>query len=389
MTASLTASLTATTAVAAAAILPLLGSPPPAGATAYALQQVTAGDLGPSGSWLRLQDTPATAGLPAGVQQVVPFADPAHFDGSLHLAVTAGKGAARQAQAVHPFNRKVPLSGIASLAPSYDLYVRSWTSTASAVRYGASLQLLSVCRGAASTLSFQPQLAVDAQGRTGAIADTWRHFVAGPASLWVTSRPVGSFAAGTSHPLSAYASACDAPGDGATAVAANVGGPRDAKAGLDTYVDNIAVNGTVYEFTAAHPAGQARITMSAGSGSARPAGLLSGSVTFSSPSGGPEYTSVGTRLVFSRPGGLAPDDLTVTAGGSPVTLTSAPGGTLAAVVTPGATVDLGPGGAYRTAVTVSDRTPGKGALSLTAHLLAQGYQPLQDTGVHAEVPLAR
>ncbi|SEO91684.1 hypothetical protein [Actinacidiphila rubida] len=413
------ATLTATAVAAAVAAAPLLCPAAPAAATAYAIQQVTAADLGPSGPWVRLQDNPANAGRPAGVQQVVPFADGQRFNGSLHLAVSGGREA-QQAQAAHYFNRTVPLSGIADLVPSYDSYVRGWTSTPSAAAFGANLQLPSFCNGAFTTFSFQPQLATDAQGRSGSVVDTWRHFVAGPSSLWATSRAVSSFAAGSSHPLSAYAAACKAAGDGAIGVIANVGRLGDAAASLDTYVDNIAVNGTVYEFTSGRATAQGRIVTSAdagprtrgatakaagpaqraGAGTApggpggtgdRPAGTLDGSVTFSSPRNGPLYTSVGTRLVFSRPGGLAPGDLVVTANGKPVTLAAGPGRTLIAVVNPSATVDLGPGGAYRTAFTVAQGSPrrGAGTLSLTAELLAQGFQPLQSTGVQARALLRR
>lgn len=397
----LTALVTATATAAAVAAAPCLFPAVPASATAYALQQVTARDLGAAGSWLRLQDNPANAGRPAGVQQVVPFADPQRFNGSLHLAV-AGGAESQQAQAAHYFNRTVPLRGIANLVPSYDMYVRGWTSTPSAVAVGANLQLPSLCHGAFTTLSFQPQLATDAQGRSGAVADTWRHFVAGPSSLWATSRAVGSFAAGSSHPLSAYAAACDAAGDGATGVIANVGRLGDAGASLDTYVDNIAVNGTVYEFTVGRAAAQGRIVTTAGTGpragagkspgggsAGGPSGAVGGSVTFAAPRGGPLYTSVGTRLVFSRPGGLAAGDLKVTANGQPVTVTAAPDGTLTAVVTPSADVDLGPDGAYRTPFTVAAGTSRRGPLTLTAELLAQGFQPLQGTGVRAHALLRR
>jgi len=387
----LIATLAATAAAATVAAVPFLGSAAPAGATAYAIQQVTARDLGPDGPWLRLQDSASNDGRPAGVQQVTPFADPARFDGSLHLAV-AGGAEAQQAQAAHYFNRRVPFGSILSLPPSYDMYVRSWTSSPSAVAYGANLQLPSFCQGAFTTLSFQPQREADAQGRTGAVADTWRHFVAGPSSQWATSRAVGSFAAGSSHPLSAYAAACTAGGDGAIGVIANVGRLGDARESLDTYVDNIAVNGTVHEFTTGRTPARGRIATTAvqggGSGRGGSGGPLAGSVTFSSPRSGPLYTSVGTRLVFAAPRGLTPRDLTVTANGKPVTLAAGAGGTLSAVVTPSVAVDLGPDGAYRTAFTVTGGGA-RGSLTLTAELLAQGYQPLQATAVQARAVLRR
>ncbi|MFC4032300.1 hypothetical protein ACFO3J_12500 [Streptomyces polygonati] len=379
-TAVLTASLTA----AVVAALPALA--PAAGATAFALQRVTARDLGPSGPWLRLQDDPSNAGRPPGVQEVSPFADPVRFDGSLHLAV-APAPQAQQAQAAHYFNRKIPLRTLTAVTPSYDMYVRSWTSTPAAIPYGANLQLPVFCQGAFTTLSFLPELATDSQGRTGAVADTWRHFVAGPASHWSTSRAVASFGAQSEHPLSDYVAACDAAGDGAIGVIANVGRLGDAGAGLDTYVDNLAVNGTVYEFTVDGKDAQGRITLAGGSSGRSAAKPLGGFITFGSPRNGPAYTSVGTRLVFSRSGGLAARDLRVTADGRPVTLTADKSGTLSAVVAPPTHTDLGPGGSYRTAFTVTLNGSKPRPVSLTATLLAQGYQPLQSTGIHTSAQL--
>ncbi|SHN21966.1 hypothetical protein [Actinacidiphila paucisporea] len=411
----LAARLAASLTTAAVLAVPAVLAPAPASA-AVVHQRVTAGDLGPQGPWLRLQDDPSNAGRPAGVQEVSPFADPVRFNGSLHLSV-AGAAQAQQAQAAHYFNRVAPFRAIGGNPLSYDLYVRGWTSTPSAVAGGANPQLPAFCRGAFTTLSFQPQLATDAQGRTGAVADTWRHFDAGGAALWRTSRAIGSFAAGSDHPLSDYATTCDAAGDGAIGVIANVGRLGDPGASLDTYVDNLTVNGTVYDFTVARTA-TGRIDVAAtgtstapgvastGAGVANTPGVLApgtkgatpgggggggngstcsleGVITFSSPSGGPYYSSVGTRLVLSRRGGLAPADVTVTANGDPVTLTEGPGGTLAATVTPSTTVDLGPGGTYRTPFALTCARAAAGRLSVTAELLAQGYEPLQQTGVTA------
>jgi hypothetical protein len=110
---------------------------------------------------------------------------------------------------------------------------------------------------------------------------------------------------------------------------------------------------------------------------------VEGVITFTSPADGPYYGSVGTRLVFSRPGGLDPHNLTVTANGQPVTLAGSPDGTVTAVVTPPTDADLGPRGTYRTTFTVACADPEAGPVAVTAELLAQGYRPLRPTGVIA------
>ncbi|UWE12910.1 hypothetical protein [Actinacidiphila bryophytorum] len=424
------ASLTTAAVLAVPAVLA-----PATASAAVVHQRVTAADLGPQGPWLRLQDDPSNAGRPNGVQEVAPFADPVRFNGSLHLSV-AGAAQAQQAQAAHYFNRVAGFAAIGANPLSYDMYVRGWTSTPSAVTFGANLQLPGFCQGAFTTLSFQPQLATDAQGRTGAVADTWRHFDAGGAALWRTSRAVGTFAAGSDHPFSDYAAACNAAGDGAIGVIANVGRLGDAAASLDTYVDNLTVNGTVYDFAVARTAtGRVDLTPTVpgdpgnpggpgtwsadGSSSAAPSAQAAqaspadgvapaalkggngggsgggngggggaacsaeGTVTFTSPADGPFYSSVGTRLTLSRKGGLAPDDVTLTANGEPVSLAEGPGGTLVATVTPPTVVDLGPGGTYRTTIALTCNQPAAGPVSVAAELLAQGYEPLQPTGVVA------
>ncbi|NJP48201.1 hypothetical protein [Actinacidiphila epipremni] len=416
LTTRLAASVTAAAVVAA----PVLLAAGTASAAPVVHQRVTAAQLGPQGPWLRLQDDPGNAGRPFGVQEVSPFADPVRFNGSLHLSV-AGAPQAQQSQAAHYYSQVVPFSAIGASTLSYDMYVRSWTSTPSAIPYGANLQLPGFCQGAFTTLSFQPQLATDTQGRTGAVADTWRHFDAGGAALWRTSRAVGPFAAGSDHPFSDYATTCNAATDGAIGVIANVGRLGDASASLDTYVDNLTVNGTVYDFTVdgvakgrisvtgnpgtpGKPTGPgtwgmpdtppARVgsadTASAvrggggggGGGGGQPCSLQ-GTITFTSPADGPYYSQVGTRLVLSGPGGLTPGDVTVTANGSPVTLTSGTGGTLTADITPPSAVDLAPGGTYSTPFTVTCVAGAPGPVTVTAELLAQGYEPLQPTGVIA------
>ncbi|WP_328912852.1 MULTISPECIES: hypothetical protein [unclassified Streptomyces] len=400
------ASLGATlTAVAVAAIPSVLLSAP-ADAAAPVVVRVGPADLGPNGPWLRLQDDPGNAGRPPGVQEVSPFADPVRFDGSLHLAVAAA-AEAQQAQAAHYFTSTVPLSTVAASPLSYDLYVKGSTSTPAAIPYGANLQLPAQCQGLFTTLSFQPQLATDSQGRTGAVADAWRHFDAGGSALWRTSRAVGPFAAQSDHPLSDYVSTCDAAGDGAIGVIANVGRLGDATASLDTYVDNLTVNGTVYDFAVpgtatggitvgasgdcgghggGYGSGYGGYGSGSGGGHGKPCPPADGTITFTSPADGPAFSSVGTLLTFSGQG-LTPGSLTVTANGLPVTLTAGPDGTLTAVVTPDPETDLGPDGTYSTTFTVAFNDARHGTVTLTAQLLAQGYDPLQPIGVTASARL--
>ncbi|MFI0901696.1 hypothetical protein [Streptomyces sp. NPDC020983] len=405
------ASLTAAAVAAAPAVLACAA---PAGAADAVRQPVTAADLGPQGPWLRLQDDPGNAGRPFGTQEVSPFADPVRFNGSLHLAVT-GAAEAEQSQAAHYFTAPVAFGDIAASPLSYDLYVRAAGSTPSAVPFGANLQLPGFCQGAFTTLSFQPQLATDAQGRSGAVADIWRHFDAGGAALWRTSRAVGSFAAGSDHPFSDYVAACGGATSGAVGVIANVGRLGDASASLDTYVDNLTVDGTVYDFlvdgtatgrvhlaptgpghhsATGTPARVGALPASVrggggggggcgGGGGGGGACSLAGTVEFTSPADGPYFTEVGTRLVLSRPGGLDPDDVTLTADGEPVALTEGPDGTLVGTVTPASATDLAPSGTYRTALTVTCADDSTGPVRVTAELLARGYEPFQPTGVLA------
>ncbi|WP_031524012.1 hypothetical protein [Streptomyces sp. NRRL F-5123] len=411
------ASLTAAAVAAAPAVLACAA---PAGAADAVVQPVTAADLGPRGPWLRLQDDPGNAGRPFGTQEVAPFADPVRFNGSLHLAVT-GAAEAEQSQAAHYFALPLSFSRIAASPLSYDLYVSSAGSTPSAIPFGANLQLPGFCGGAFTTLSFQPQLATDTQGRAGAVADIWRHFDTGGAALWRTSRAVGSFAAGSDHPFSDYVAACGGAGSGAIGVIANVGRLGDASASLDTYVDNLTLDGTVYDFRVdgtatgsidlapttpggpGHPGtydvggtparvGALPPSLRGGGGNGGGGGgggcddnacSLVGTVDFTSPADGPYFTDVGTRLVLSRPGGLHPDDVTVTADGEPVALTEGPDGTLVGTVTPPTATDLAPGGTYSTALTVTCADGSTGPVGVTAELLARGYEPLQPTGVFA------
>lgn len=393
----LTASVSAA-AVAAGACLALLAPSAVGAAAANVVQQVRAADLGPWRPWIRLQDDQGNVNRPPGIQEVSPFADPVRFNGSLHLSTAGGQ----QAQAAH-YTGLVPLSTVAAAELSYDSYVK--TVEGGATGTAANLQLPMICRGAFTTLSFQPQLATDSRGRAGVVPDTWQHFESTGASLWRTSRALPTdpaLPAGSDAPLSTYAAGCDAPGDGVIGIVANVGRPGDAEAPLDAYVDNLTANGATFDF-AVDGLAQGIIVLNRGNQD-RPChhasqpcpraqgGTASGFVSFAGPADGPGYRAVGTRLVFSNGRALAPGDLTVTANGRPLNLTAGPGGTLTGVVPPTPSVDLKPGGTYRTALIVTHRdhpwreggdggTGGRDGLKVRAELLATGYEPLRPTGV--------
>lgn len=388
----LTASVAAA-AVAAGASLAILAPAAVGAEPANVVQPVRAADLKHEGPWVPLQ---ADVGRTPGVQEVSPFADPVRFNGSLHLATAGGQ----QAQAAHYYAAPVPLSTVAAAELSYDSYVK--TVEGGATGTAAILQLPLLCQGAFTTLSFQPQLATDSQGRTGVVPDTWQHFEPAGSALWRTAgapAAVPALPAGSDAALSTYAAACDAPGDGVLGIVANAGGPGDAEVTLDTYVDNLTVGGTTYDF-AVEGLATGRIVLN-NSNQDRPchrgsnpcprtySDTASGFASFTNPADGPEYRAVDTRLVFSDGRVLAPGTLTVTANGRPLTLTAGPRGTVTGVVSlpPGA--GLGPNGTYRTALTVTHRdhsprdggTGGRDRLKVSAELLATGHEPLQRTGV--------
>ncbi len=407
----LTVSASASAAVLAAGVSLFC---PAAPASAVTVQRVTPADLGPGRSWIRLQDDPSNAGRLPGTQEVSPFADPVRFNGSLHLAIGPG----RQSQAAHRFPRPIPLATIAAAELSYDSYVDSARSTATGT--AANLQLPMVCRGGFTTLSFQPQLATDSHGRTGVVPDTWQHFVSSAASRWRTSRAVPgvpTLPAGTDAPLSTYLATCVSPGDGVAGVIANVGTLGSPTATLDTFVDNLTVNGTVHDFTVNglpsgrislrdDPAGptcrppaqgcQAPIrrghtpiagqTPATGGAPAGGSVTARGAVTFTDPANGPDYRDVGVRLVFTARS-LAAGDLRVTAAGRPVRLTHGPDNTLTGSFAPSPSTNLQPGGTFTVPITVTATRPiaRTGPLTLTAHLLARGYDPLQPTGVQTHL----
>ncbi|MFF7675665.1 hypothetical protein [Actinacidiphila glaucinigra] len=370
------------------------------GSSAPRVERVRAGDLGPGGPWFRLQDQPGNGDRSPGVQEVSPFADPVRFNGSLHLAVTGDQ----QSQAAHPFTARVPLATIAASELSYDSFVTTGSVTGTA----ANLQLPVICAGGFTTLSFQPQLATDSQGRQGVVRGVWQHFVNGPASLWRTSRPAGTIPAQADRTLAEYIAACTGAGDGVDGVIANAGrlGQPNAGLTLDTYVDNLTVHGTTYDFLV-----DGRTTARISLGNSTPGGpchAASGQVVFTDPADGPAYRSVGIRLILARTRGIDPGDVTVTVGGTPLVLTPGPGDILVGTYAPSPAVDLDPGGTFGVPVSVTfnngpytadDAEPAGtaggpggqghrgGTLTLTAHLLALGYEPLQFTGVAAVTTL--
>src|SRR5262249_22322351 len=155
------------------------------------------------------------------------------------------------------------------------------------------------------------------QGRQGVVQGVWQHFVNGPASLWRTSRQVGTIPAQADRTLAEYIAACTAAGDGVDGGIANAGrlGPPHAGLTLDTYVDNLTVNGTTYDFLVDGRT-NARITLG-NSTPGRPCHAASGQIVFTDPADGPAYRSVGIRLILARTRGVDPGDLTVTVGGVP------------------------------------------------------------------------
>ncbi|MGW3732773.1 hypothetical protein [Streptomyces sp. NPDC005148] len=394
----LTASVSAA-AVATGASLALLAPAAVGAAAPNALEQIRAVHLGPNGPWFRLEDDPGNVNIPPGTEEVSPFADPVRFNGSLHLAIGPGQ----KSQAAHPFPQLVPLSTIASSELSYDTYVKS-TRPPGAIGVGPNLQLPLRCQGVFTTLSFRPEDNTDAQGRPGVVRDTWQHFTSSASSPWRTSQAVATFPAQSDNPLSDYVAACDAPGDGVFGVIANVGRLGDVDDTLDTYVDNLTVNGTVYDFGVdglatgritlrdTTPGGDCRACRSAGVDDGSAAGT--GTVTFTDPANGPEYHAVGVRLVFSDGRALDPRDLKVTANGKSVKLTAGPGRTLVGVVDPVPSVNLVPNGTFSTPISISSkrgqhstREKNGDSLTLQAELLARGYDPLQRTGVTADTTL--
>ncbi|SFY51299.1 hypothetical protein [Streptomyces sp. F-1] len=363
-------------------------------------QRVTAADLGPGRPWLRIQDQGSSA-HPPGVQEVSPFADPVHWNGSLHLAIGPGQ----QSQAAHFYTGAVQLSTVMGSEISYDSYVDGAHSTATGT--GPNLQLPMFCDGAFTTLSFQPQLATDAEGRHGVVPDIWQHWVSGPSGIWRTSRAVAGFPAGGDAPLSDFAEACTGATSGVIGLIGNVGSLGDPTASLDTYMDNLTANGTTYDF-AVDGTATARVDLRAASTGEEPA-RIDGTAVFHSPADGPEFVAPGARLTIGATTGLDPRNVQVTIDGVPAQVTSEnghlvaqlprsladrllPGGTLTVPFTITSTGDGGNGcgyGGYGKGDDCGGNGGGEhGTATVTARLLARGYQPLQATDVSAEASIA-
>ncbi|WP_329456949.1 hypothetical protein [Streptomyces sp. NBC_01497] len=404
-------------AVALAATASLLG-PAPAAQAARApqvtTQRVTANDLGPGRAWLRLRDDPTTTRHP-GVEEIAALAAPDRFDGSLHLK--AGPG--QQSQAAHYFTTPVALRTLLASGISYDSYVDGAHTTA--VRTGAGLQLPMLCHGAFTTLSFQPQLATDGRGRGGVVPDVWQHWESGPDGIWRTSRAIPGHEAGQDAPLGEFADACGSDTSGVVGLIGNAGGPGESAGTLDTYVDNLTLEGITYDF-AVDGTTSADVTLHHAPNT--PAGhRISGLATFRTPAVGPRFRGVGARFVLDDSAGLDPGDVRVSVDGTALSVTRLPGGSLVAATPAALGHELRPGAALAVPFTItlprgvggppatSTAGPatlrrGAGAsgdvrhhgdggsggaegrsLSVSAELLADGFGPLRNTGVHGSATI--
>ncbi|MCF3962427.1 hypothetical protein L1885_12265, partial [Streptomyces fuscigenes] len=318
-------------------------------------RRVTAADLGPDRAWLRLRDDPSTTRHP-GVEEIAPLAAPGRFDGSLHL----GAGAGQQAQAAHYFTKAVPLATVLADPLSYASYVDGAHTTATGA--GPELRLPMFCHGAFTTLSFQPQKATDGEGRAGVVPGVWQHWDAGRTAIWRTSRAIGDVDAGADAPLGDFADACAGDTSGVIGLIANAGGVGDASATLDSYVDDLAVAGTTYDFAVAGAA-SARVALrhdTAGTAGppasgATAARTVTGVAAFRSPAGGPRYQGVGARLLIDDSTDPAPGDLTVTVNGIAAAVTRTAGGSLTAEAPAAVSDDLLPGRTVAVPFTIARR----------------------------------
>jgi hypothetical protein len=348
--------ITAATAVSAVALQPLAAQA--AGSTVTVRQAGIA-----SGSpWGVAAGSSGTAGIG-------PLADPVHSDGSAQIAVGPGQ----QARLVHPINHAgggESLKTLMATPLAYDLFVDAQRSTADSITHGANLQL-EVFVPSFTTLSFQPQL------NGGVVANRWHTFTNTAHSLWRTSRAVGSLAAGSDHTLAEYLTAFG--GDATVGNAyLNVGTLGDPAAKLATYVDDVAIGGTQYNFAVNDLDNTATVVAPR---SAEPGDTVHAKLTFRTPSDGVQVRNATARVTFSGISGLG-TNLTVTPGtaqhsaqrsirraADPVTvILPVPGGT----VEPGHTstvpftLHLGPGA-------------GVGTLVISGVLLNDGVT----TGIHA------
>ncbi|NEB79502.1 hypothetical protein G3I40_30430 [Streptomyces sp. SID14478] len=304
-------------------------------------------DLGPKGPWIRLQDDPSNSSKTPGTQAVSPKVAPDSYNGSLHLAVRNGQ----QSQAARYFPAKKPLQGLVSKGISYRSFVDA--SASNTTGYGPNLQFPTTCKGVFTTLSFEPGAANDDTGHHGVKPNTWQRFkVTGSAQLRTSRAIPGVAAASQDLPMSDFAAACTDAGDGALGVIANVGVLGSPSATLDTYVDDITVDGTRYDFAVTGKA-RAQLTVTHTLTAGAKAG--SGRSTFTNPATGPAYPGTGSVLTFKGPKTLKAQHLRVTAYGRTVHLTRRADGTLigSIVNTRRAGANLAPSGTGGGAFTVS------------------------------------
>jgi hypothetical protein len=306
-----------------------------------------------------------------GVAAIGTLADPVFSDGSARLKVGPGQ----RAQLGHVLNGK--LSTLSTQPMSYDLYVNGSGSTAGAVPYGANLQLV-ITAPTFTTLSFQPQL-------NGSVtANSWHEFAEGSTSKWRTSRAFGTYAAGSDATLKQFLAA--AGGEATVAgVILNVGALGDASASLDTYVDNVRVGGSTFNF-ATSAAKEAAVQVP---GRSEPGGSFPATLTFISPHGGVRIPNASARVTFSGVSDLGADTVTVTPTGASVRSLRSGGlraGSSYTTEVPVAGGALQSGGSTTAAFTVKlAPSVGHGQLVVTGELLNDGVA----TGVtaHATVEL--
>ncbi|MFC1440269.1 hypothetical protein ABUW04_18610 [Streptacidiphilus sp. N1-10] len=301
-----------------------------------------------------------------GVAAIGTLADPDFSDGSARLKIGPGQ----RAQLGHILNGK--LSTVSTQPMSYDLYVNGSDSTASAVPFGANLQLV-ITAPTFTTLSFQPQL------NGGVTAGSWHEFVQRSTSKWRTSRAFGTFAAGSDATLKQFLAA--AGGEATVAgVILNVGALGDASASLDTYVDDVRVGGSRFNF-ATSPAREAPVRAPA---RAEPGGSFPAELTFISPSGGVRIPNATARVTFSGVSNLSADTVTVTPTGASVRSLRSGGqraGSSYTTEVPVAGGALQSGGSTTASFTVRlAPSVGRGHLVVTGELLNDGTA----TGVTAQ-----
>jgi hypothetical protein len=307
-----TAGLIAVAGVAASCVM----ASAPSASAADSTVTVRPADLAAHTPW-------AVSPFNTGIAGIGALADPVHFDGSAHLQVTAP---GLRAQLAHPMDDA--LSDIAAKPLSYQIYVDPNGSDPSVEPYGVNLQL-QVSAPTFTTLSFQPQL------DGGAAAGVWRTFGnLGTAAAWRTSRDFGGFAAGTDHSLADYLHAV--PNAHVNASFLNIGTGPSA---LNAYADNVAIEGTTYNFATA---GSARATLTA-----KPATVERGTpaaidLSFSSPADGPKITDASAVVTVSGPASLRRRALLLTHDGVPLKLHRTDEGTYATRVDlSGTTLDPG------------------------------------------------